>query len=345
MPITTIAWVNNSVKIINQRRLPFRLEFIYCRSLKRLWKSIKTLEVRGAPALGIAACLGVVLAAVNSRAKALAGFRKDLLRAIKYLSSSRPTAVNLFNGLKRMEKVINLHKNSSVSQLKKMLLQEARKVIMEDQLTCRGMAKFGAKLIKNNDNLMTLCNAGSLATVDYGTALGVMYRAREEGRNFKVFACETRPLLQGARLTTWELLRENIDTTLICDNMAASLMAQRKIDQIFVGADRIAANGDTANKIGTYNLAVLAKYHRVPFYVVAPFSTFDLNINSGKQIPIENRSAREVTRILGKTIAPDGVKVYNPAFDVTPHNLITAIITEKGIIKPPYGKNIQKIFK
>ncbi len=345
MPIATIEWVNNSVKIINQKRLPFRLEFIYCRSLKRLWKAIKTLEVRGAPALGIAASLGVVLAAVNSRAKTTACFRRDLHRAIRYLSVSRPTAVNLFNALKRMEGLIGRHKNSSIAQLKKILLQEAQKIISEDQLACRRMAKFGAKLIKNNDSLLTLCNAGSLATADYGTALGVMYRAREEGKYIKVFSCETRPLLQGARLTTWELLRENIDTTLICDNMAAFLMAQKKIDKIFVGADRIAANGDTANKIGTYNLAILAKYHQVPFYVVAPFSTFDLNIKNGSLIPIENRNAKEVTEILGKTIAPSGVKVYNPAFDVTPHKLITAIITEMGIINPPFEKNIKKAFK
>ncbi len=345
MPISTIAWVNNSVKIINQKKLPFKLEFIYCRNIKTLWKAIKTLQVRGAPALGIAAALGVVLASSNSKAKTKEGFKKDLYRAIKYIASSRPTAVNLFNSLRIMRSLIDGAKALSVNDLKIILFKEAQKIIDEDKFICRRMAKFGASLVKNKDSLLTICNAGALATADYGTALGVMYRAKEEKKQIKVFSCETRPLLQGARLTTWELLRENIDTTLICDNMAASLMANKKIDKIFVGADRIASNGDTANKIGTYNLAVLAKYHNIPFYVVAPFSTFDLTIKNGRQIPIENRNPDEVRRILGRAVAPAGVKVYNPAFDVTPNNLITAIITECGIIKPPFKKNIKKIFQ
>jgi methylthioribose-1-phosphate isomerase len=216
------------------------------------------------------------------------------------------------------------------------LLNEALKVIEEDKRVCRGMAAYGARLIKNGDVILTHCNAGALATADYGTALGVLYRAKADGKKFKVYADETRPLLQGARLTAWELEKHGIDVTLICDNMAAALMAQGKIDKIFVGADRIASNGDTANKIGTYNLAVLAHYHKIPLYVVAPVSTFDFAIKSGSQIPIEERSHKEVTEIGGRLIAPKNVKAYNPAFDVTPSELITAIVTEKGILKRPF---------
>jgi methylthioribose-1-phosphate isomerase len=345
MPIPTIAWVNNSVRIIDQKKLPFKLKFIYCRDIKTLWKAIKTLQVRGAPALGIAAALGVLLASVKSKAKTKVTFKKDLYRAMHYLAGSRPTAVNLFNALKRMKGLIDSKDRFTVRQLKRMLFKEAMKIIEEDKLACRKMAKFGARLIKNKESLLTICNAGALATADYGTALGVMYSAKKAGKYIKVFACETRPLLQGARLTTWELLKENIDTTLICDNMAASLMANNKIDKVFVGADRIASNADTANKIGTYNLAVLASYHKIPFYVVAPFSTFDLSIKDGREIPIEKRNSEEVRRFLGKPIAPSGVKIHNPAFDITPHTLITAIITEFGIIRPPFRKNIKLIFK
>ncbi|MDP2939581.1 MAG: S-methyl-5-thioribose-1-phosphate isomerase [Candidatus Omnitrophota bacterium] len=343
MSIPTIDWVNNSVKIINQKILPSKLEFIYCRDIKALYKAIKTLQVRGAPALGIAAALGIVLTTRHSKTKDRARFKKQLDKAIRYLSTARPTAVNLFSALKRMEAIVRENSYASVVKLKKLLFKEAMAIIKEDKLVCRKMAKFGARLIKDNDRILTICNAGALATADYGTALGVIYRAKEEGKSIKVFSCETRPLLQGARLTTWELLKENIDTTLICDNMAASLMANKKIDKIFVGADRIAANGDTANKIGTYNLAVLAKYHKIPFYVVAPASTFDLGIQSGNQIPIENRSGREITHIFGRSIAPSGIKTYNPAFDVTPHKLITAIITERGIIESPFKENIKEI--
>lgn len=345
MPILTIAWIDNSVRIINQRKLPSKLEFIYCRDIKTLCTAIKTLQVRGAPALGIAAALGVVLGSVNSKAKTVRKFKRDMYKTMNYLASSRPTAVNLFNALERMKGVIEGAKDATLQELKRLLFKEAKSIFDEDRLVCRSMAKFGASLIRSGDNILTICNAGALATADYGTALGAMYRAKEEGKHIKVFACETRPLLQGARLTTWELLRENIDTTLICDNMAASLMANKKIDKIFVGADRIASNGDTANKIGTYNLAVLAKYHKVPFYVVAPFSTFDLSIKSGRKIPIENRNADEVRSVFGKKIAPSSVKVYNPAFDVTPNKLITGIITERGIIKPTFRKNIKEIFK
>jgi methylthioribose-1-phosphate isomerase len=246
--------------------------------------------------------------------------------------------------LNRMKLVVANNPPADVYQLNKLLYAEAMAIYKEDQQVCRTMGQYGATLIKNGMRALTICNAGALATVDYGTALGVFYSAKEDGKSFKVIACETRPLLQGARLTCWELMREGIDTTLICDSMAAAKMAQGKIDIVFVGADRIASNGDTANKIGTYMLAVLAQYHRIPFYVVAPKSTFDLKIKTGKQIPIEERDAEEVIHLAGKPIAAKGVKVFNPAFDVTPAKLITGIVTEYGIIKPPFQTGIQKAF-
>ncbi|MDD5135932.1 MAG: S-methyl-5-thioribose-1-phosphate isomerase, partial [Candidatus Omnitrophica bacterium] len=271
---------------------------------------------------------------------------KDLLREVtgiaRYLASSRPTAVNLFWALARMECIASRNSARSVSDIKRMLEREALEIIREDKEACRSMARYGARLIKSGDTILTHCNAGGLATADYGTALGVLFEASRQGKRIKVYADETRPLLQGARLTTWELMHAGIDTTLICDNMAASLMAKGRIDKIFVGADRIAANGDAANKIGTYSVAVLARHHGIPFYVVAPLSTFDLNIASGKDIPIEERDADEVRAIGGRFIAPRNVKVYNPAFDVTPNGLIAAIVTEKGIFRKPYAKNFKK---
>ncbi len=243
-----------------------------------------------------------------------------------------------------MRAVAGKNKGRGTAAIKKLLLEEAGKIIESDKISCRKMAAYGSSLIKNKDSVLTVCNAGILATIDYGTALGVLYRAKEEGKKIKVFACETRPLLQGARLTAWELKQKGLDVTVICDNMAASLMQQGKINKVIAGADRIAANGDTANKIGTHSLAVLSKYHKIPFYIAAPVSTFDLGAKSGKDIPIEERDPREVSELLfKKVIAPRGAKVFNPAFDVTPHNLISAIITEKGIIRPPYLRNIKRI--
>lgn len=343
MSIETIRWEKGKVKLIDQTRLPLRLKYISCSNIKTLWQAIRTLKVRGAPAIGIAAAFGVILGIKNSKAKFFFQFKKELSGVIRYLSLSRPTAVNLFWSLDRMKRVAFDNRNKPISQIKKILYQESIKILDEDRQICRKMAKIGAKLIKNGDRVLTICNAGALATADFGTALGVFYQAKKEGKKFKVYACETRPLLQGSRLTCWELMQEHIDTTLICDNMAASLMQRGFVDKVFVGADRIAANGDTANKIGTYNLAVLSNYHKIPFYVVAPVSTFDLEMSSGKDIPIENRSKDEVSKFHGRRIAPLGVKVYNPAFDVTPHNLISAIITERGLIKPPYIKNFAKL--
>jgi len=345
MPIETISWKRGKIRYIDQTLLPSRVKFVDCNNVKRLWKAIKRLEIRGAPAIGIAGALGVLVAANASKAKNSADFMRDVEDSATYLATSRPTAINLFWALSRMAGVAAEHSYMSVDRMKKVLLNEALTIIAEDKASCRSMARHGAKLVREHDTILTHCNAGGLATADYGTALGVFFEAKAQGKCIKVFADETRPLLQGARLTAWELMNEGIDVTLICDNMAASLMGKRKIDKIFVGADRIARNGDAANKIGTYSLAVLAKYHKVPFYVVAPVSTFDFNLRTGRDIPIEERDADEVRTILGIELAPRGVKVYNPAFDVTPNGLITAIITEKGIFRPPYGKSLQKISK
>ncbi|MCX5715845.1 MAG: S-methyl-5-thioribose-1-phosphate isomerase [Candidatus Omnitrophica bacterium] len=337
--IPTIEWKNGRARIIDQTKLPGRLVYLDCRDVKTMWYAIKRLQVRGAPAIGIAASMGVVLGIKDSKAKNFAAFKKELGSAIKYIGSARPTAVNLFWALERMREVALDNSKKPVSQIKALLLKEALKVMNEDKVICREMARRGAALIKNGDTVLTHCNAGALATADYGTALGVL------GKRIKVYADETRPLLQGARLTAWELMQHKIDVTLICDNMAATLMAQGKIDKVIVGADRIALNGDTANKIGTYNLAVLADYHKIPFYVVAPLSSFDLALKSGKEIPIEERSREEVTELYGTAIAPKGVKVYNPAFDVTPNKLITAIVNEKGIFRQPFDKTLKRLYR
>ncbi len=335
MRIQTITWEKGRIKMIDQTKLPNTLRYIYIRDIHQLFRAIRSMRIRGAPALAAAGALGVVLAAYKSRLKSSRQLGEKLEQVIRYLGRSRPTAVNLFWGLKRMEAVLDKNQDNSVKRIKSALFEEAMGIIEEDRITCRRMARAGARLIKNGDRILTICNAGILATIDYGTALGVIYQAKKQGKQFRVFACETRPLLQGARLTTWELSKNGIDVSLICDNLAATLMRKKQISKVFVGADRIARNGDVANKVGTYNLAVLAHWHHIPFYVVAPLSTFDPAIRTGRDIPIEERSPLEVTRTLfKKAIAPSQVKVLNPAFDVTPHQLITAIITEKGIFKP-----------
>ncbi|MFH1440625.1 MAG: S-methyl-5-thioribose-1-phosphate isomerase [Candidatus Omnitrophota bacterium] len=344
MDIRTIEWKNGAIRIIDQTKLPFKFEYLDIKDLKILWQAIKELKVRGAPALGAAAALGVYLGMKDSKAANFSQFNKELDKVIKYLAGSRPTAVNLFWGLEKMREVVLRNKEKPLSQIKELCFKQAQNIIETDRSSCRKIGEFGAKLFKKNDTILTVCNAGILATIDYGTALGVIYRAEEEGKNLKVYACETRPLLQGARLTTWELKKKGVDVTLICDNMAATLMAQGKINRVIAGADRIAVNGDTANKIGTYSLAVLSKYHNIPFYIAAPVSTFDLNIKSGKDIPIEQRNEQEIKSLFfNKPIALKEVKVYNPAFDVTPNDLITAIITERGVIKAPYGENIKSV--
>ncbi len=343
MAVETIKWVNGRIRLIDQTQLPDKFEYIYCDDIRTLWKAIKVLSVRGAPAIGVAAAFGVVLAANNSTTKNVKTLTRQVRKACGYLSTSRPTAVNLFYALARMEKVLDRDDLHSVEDIKKALKAEAMAMFREDQTVCRNMGRVGAKLIKNNSAIMTICNAGALATADYGTALGVMYAAQEQGKEFKVYACETRPLLQGARLTAWELHKSGIDTTLICDSMAATLMKQGRISAVFTGADRIASNGDTANKIGTYNLAVLCKHHRIPFYVVAPISTFDMSIRDGSEIPIEERGRDEVAGFRDVQTAPRGVPVYNPAFDVTEAKLITGIVTENGLIAGPSKTRVKKI--
>jgi len=344
MPVETICWKNGKIRFIDQTLLPHKLKYVSTDDIHRLWWAIKRLEIRGAPAIGIAGALGVVIGIKKSKAKRFDDFFKELRNSARHLGSSRPTAVNLFWALERMERIACDNRLKPVARIKSILLKESLKILDLDKKSCRRMARYGASLVKRGSRILTHCNAGGLATADYGTALGVLFEAHRLNKKIKAYVDETRPLLQGARLTTWELMREHIDTTLICDNMAASLMEKDNIDMIFVGADRIAANGDAANKIGTYSLAVLAKYHKIPFYVVAPMSTFDFNITSGKEIPIEERDGDEVRGVFGKLIAPKNVKVYNPAFDVTPNELITAIVTEKGIFNRPRRKTL-KILK
>ncbi|HCG76919.1 TPA: S-methyl-5-thioribose-1-phosphate isomerase [bacterium] len=341
--IKTIDWGEGKIRIIDQTQLPAKLVYRDLSTLKQVGEAISSLKVRGAPAIGLAAALGVALQMNSSPAKNYLAFKKEVKKAIKYLSARRPTAINLFWGLERMQKVLDKNRGLAIPELKKILLKEALLAVKEDDEICRKIGRHGASLVKSGCNILTHCNAGGLATGGFGTALGVIFTAFEKGKRFQVYVDETRPLLQGARLTTWELKRYKIETTLICDNMAGFLMKQKKINIVIVGADRIASNGDTANKIGTYSLAILARAHQIPFYVAAPFSTFDLKIKNGEKIPIEERKGSEVTQPFAVRIAPAGIKVYNPAFDVTPASLITGIITEKGIIRPPLKKNIQQL--
>jgi methylthioribose-1-phosphate isomerase len=354
MIIKTLKWVggvDGHLEIIDQRILPGEYKIVRCTSVKRLYDAIKTLAVRGAPAIGVAGAYGAVLSlqsvSVNASLKqSLAVLKRDC----EYLASSRPTAVNLRWAI---ERTVKCAKNSAalrlrsgqagtIYELRKAVLKEANVICREDVEMCRKIGVNGARFIKNGMGVLTHCNAGALATAGQGTALSVLYEAKKQGKKFRVFADETRPLLQGARLTAWELKRAKIDTTVICDNMAAALMRAGKINMVITGADRIAANGDAANKTGTYGLSVLAKAHHIPFYIAAPSSTFDLKTKTGKDIPIEQRSADEIRFCGDKQIAPNGVDIYNPAFDVTPAQNITAIITERGVIKAPNASRIAK---
>lgn len=329
--------------LLDQTALPRRVKFIRCAKVKDVWQAIKRLKVRGAPLIGIAAGFGAVVSAHNFRGTNVARMRRQVLADIDYLAQSRPTAVNLFWALARMKKIVKDYSIGTVRELKSRLLTEAQVIFDEDRDLCNRMAGFGESLIRSNDVIMTHCNAGRLATGGCGTALGVIYRALEQGKRIKVYNTETRPLLQGARLTAWELQQAGVDVTLVCDNMAGAVMQQKNVSKIFVGADRIAGNGDTANKIGTYSLAVLARHHHIPFYVVAPTSTFDFSICSGSKIPIEQRNPAEIKSIARVMVAPPGISVYNPAFDVTPAKLITGIITEYGICYPPYSRSLKKL--
>ena len=335
--IETMRWTGDCIEVIDQTLLPGELVFRKCRTLEEVCEAIENLRVRGAPAIGIAGAFGVVVAARTIRPDSREGFLMELDRRIHRLASTRPTAVNLFWALDRMRKVAEGFETDPVERIPERLLQEALEIQEEDKITCRRMGLHGAELLKDGMHVLTHCNAGGLATADYGTALGVIYAAKEQGKRIHVYADETRPLLQGARLTAWELTRNGIEVTLICDSMAAWVMRRGMVDCVITGADRITRNGDVANKIGTYGVSVAARAHGIPFYVAAPFSTVDMNLERGEQIPIEERGPEEITFLAGSRIAPEGVSVYNPAFDVTPQSNVTAIVTEKGIARAPYG--------
>jgi methylthioribose-1-phosphate isomerase len=341
----SIKFKNSKLFFLDQTKLPQKEVWKECKNIRDGFLAIKELQVRGAPLIGVFAayCVAVYAKNLNLGKERFLG---ELKKSITELKSCRPTAVNLRWALEELEKIIFKNSGESINVIRKALLDKAQKIYKQDIELCEKMANFGVKLIKSGDSLLTHCNAGFLATAGEGTALSLIYKAQKIYKNIKVYADETRPLLQGARLTAWELTKRKINCTLICDNMAAYLMQKGKIDKIFVGADRISANGDVANKIGTYSVAVCANYHKVPFYVVAPFSTFDLSLPNGGLIPIEERPSCEVKTVLGKIdIAPKNVKVFNPAFDVTPNSLITAIVSDRGIIYPPFKQNISKLFK
>jgi methylthioribose-1-phosphate isomerase len=338
----TVAWIGDTdghLRLIDQTLLPGRLEYRDCRTVEEVWEAIRALRVRGAPAIGVAAAYGMVLGIQTADPQPLVRVRK----VADYLRTSRPTAVNLFWAIDRMERCASKQPWAGSPVWREALLEEAHAIRDEDEAMCRAIGRVGAELIQPGQGVLTHCNAGGLATADYGTALAVLFTAAEQGKAIHVYADETRPLLQGARLTAWELQQRAIDMTLICDSMAAQVMKEGRIQLVIVGADRIAANGDTANKIGTYGVALLAKAHGIPFYVAAPSSTFDLSIASGEQIPIEQRDPREVTHGFGRATAPEGVKVYNPAFDVTPAALIAGIVTEKGLIRPVCAERIRAV--
>lgn len=344
--LETVGWVGDAtggfVRLVDQTLLPGEFVRVDCRDVPAVWEAIRSLRVRGAPAIGIAAAFGAVLGGQATAGRGADAVRAAVRSASDHLRTSRPTAVNLFWALDRIDRVAAGSDAPDGVALLDRLLAEARAIEAEDKAMCRAIGRFGAGLIAPGQGVLTHCNAGGLATADYGTALAVIFAAFERGTPLRVFADETRPLLQGARLTAWELGRRGIPVTLICDNMAAQVMKERKVDLVVVGADRIAANGDTANKIGTYGVALLARAHGIPFYVAAPSSTFDLALADGSSIPIEQRDPREVTHGFGRATAPEGVDVYNPAFDVTPADLIAGIITERGIIRPVTAESIRE---
>ena len=341
MSYDTIRFTGGSVEMLDQRVLPARKVYVKCRTAENIFDAIVKMKIRGAPAIGIAGAFGVYLGAARSKARSVEGVRSEVKRISIRLASSRPTARNLFWALDRMQTVCENSRVKSKQEMVKILLKEALKILKEDKSICRRIGKNGSVLIGKNFKVLTHCNAGGLATGAYGTALGVIFYSKKKIK--MVYVDETRPVLQGARLTAWELAGEGVPATLICDNAAAFVMAVSGVDAVIVGADRIAANGDTANKIGTYGLAIAAKYHNVPFYVAAPVSTFDLSLASGSEIPIEERSPDEVRKVGGKFITLRDMPARNPAFDVTPRHLITAIITERGIIKNPATKNIKRM--
>lgn len=344
-PIRYEGDTDGQLVLIDQTRLPVELVYIDCKDVETVWEAIKMLRVRGAPAIGIAAAYGVVVGVQTAASDSPEAFESRFKEVVEYLAGSRPTAVNLFWALDRLKRIFAAEKaaGKSNAEIHSALLTEARFIHDDDRKVCRAIGKHGAELISPSAGILTHCNAGGLATADYGTALAVMFTCHDQGKQIQVFVDETRPLLQGSRLTAWELMQRNIPATLICDSMAAQVMKEGRINAVITGADRIAANGDSANKIGTYGVAVLAKAHGIPFYIAAPISTFDLSLPTGDGIPIELRDPVEITNGMGKQTAPDKVHVYNPAFDVTPAELIAGIITEKGVISPVTPENVAQV--
>ena len=344
--LPTIDRDGEVVVMIDQRKLPSQEVYVRCKTAAEVARAIKTMVIRGAPAIGVAAAWGIAIGMRRSTATGTKNFAAEFQKICDLMASTRPTAVNLFWAIEQMKHAFAaaVQAGHSVDQIKDRLDREAQKIHDDDVASCRAMGAFGAAVVPADARILTHCNAGALATAGYGTALGVIRGAVEAGRTVAVFADETRPFLQGARLTAWELMRDGIDTTIITDNMSASLMGQGKVNFVVVGADRIAANGDTANKIGTYGVAVLAREHQIPFYVAAPLSTIDLGTPDGAHIPIEERNGREVSHIGGTQMAPTGAKVWNPGFDVTPHRFIAGIITEKGILRAPYTESLKSAF-
>jgi len=344
--LPTIAREADIVVMIDQRKLPTEEVYVRCKTAAEVARAIKTMVIRGAPAIGVAAAMGIALGMRKSKATGTQKFAAEFYKTCELMASTRPTAVNLFWAIERMKRAFATaaEVGESVDQIKDRLDREAEAIHDEDVASCRAMGAFGADVVPAEARILTHCNAGALATAGYGTALGVIRGAVERGKRISVLADETRPFLQGARLTAWELMRDGIQTTVITDNMAGALMRDGQIDLVVVGADRIAANGDTANKIGTYTVAVLAREHNIPFYVAAPLSTIDLDTPDGAHIPIEERNAREVTHLAGSQLTPDGATVRNPAFDVTPHHLIAGIITERGVVRPPFAQSLRDAF-
>jgi methylthioribose-1-phosphate isomerase len=343
--LPTIEWKDDAVVMIDQRKLPVSEVYVTCKTANDVAKAIKTMVIRGAPAIGVAAAMGIALGMKRSQATGTRQFTTEFQRICDLMAGTRPTAVNLFWAIERMKETFAraAQAGESVSSIGATLEAEARRIHDEDVASCKAMGAHGATLVPQEARILTHCNAGALATAGYGTALGVIRAAAEQGKRVAVFADETRPFLQGARLTAWELVRDGIDTTVITDNMAGAMMRLEGIDLVVVGADRIAANGDVANKIGTYAVAVLAKEHGIPFYVAAPFSTVDLATADGSGIPIEERSDKEVTHVGATRMTPEGARIRNPAFDVTPARYVTAIVTERGIARPPFAESLRAL--
>src|SRR2546429_2302711 len=341
--VQTLEWTDSGVRFIDQTKLPTEEAYVTCKTYGQVADAIRNIVVRGAPAIGVAAAMGIALGVKNSKAETVGELKPEFDRICEVMGDTRPTAVNLFWAIRRMREKFELLRVRPLPQLKQAVIAEARRMHAEDIAANQAMGRHGATLMPASGGVLTHCNAGALATCGYGTALGVIRAAVEQGKKIHVYADETRPFLQGSRLTAWELMKDGIPTTVIADNMAGAMMKQGKIAAVVVGADRIAANGDVANKIGTYTVAVLAREHDIPFYVAAPFTTIDMDTLDGSRIPIEQRNPREVTHFAGKAVTPEGVEIENPAFDVTPARFVTAIITERGIVRAPYEEGLRKL--